>query len=415
MELFKVSKKENFRSQVLQEFSKGNLTRSQASKQLGISLRQLDRIKLRFAQKGLSGLVHLNRGKSSNRAMLPEKIDEILDLVKRYYPDFKPTLASEKLWERHGIKISREKLRLLMISAGIWQEKKRRGGRAYQRRSRRSRIGELLQGDASPHDWFEERGPKCDLVSFIDDATGLISARFEPSETTEGYMRLFSSYIKKNGCPKALYVDKSAIFRVNHGKESERKSTVFGRILKELGIELICAHSPQAKGRVERMYSTFQDRVIKEMRLAGVSSLEEGNEFLKSYLPIYNERFSKEAANSEDAHFPISEHLNLYEVFTRREERRLSKSLDFSFQGTIYQIVACSTPRRIMNQKLIVFTALDGEMWIECLGQRFEVKAYNEIAAKPQEMDRKQLNAWLNRKTPITVKQRLARKIAMSF
>lgn len=186
MRLFKVSEKEIVRSQVLQELLQGSLSRSQARKRLEISLRQLDRLKRKFIENGVLGLVHRNRGRQSGRAMSKDQEEEILSIVSEHYHDFGPTLASEKLFERHEITVSREKLRQMMMNAGLWKGKVKRTSKAYQRRCRRSRRGELLQGDASPHAWFEDRGEKCDLVSFIDDATGHISARFEPSETTQG-------------------------------------------------------------------------------------------------------------------------------------------------------------------------------------------------------------------------------------
>ena len=413
MRLFTVSEKEIVRSQVLQEVLQGSLIRSQASKRLGISLRQLDRLKMRFIENGVLGLIHRNRGRQSGRAMAKDQEEEIVRIVSENYHDFGPTLASEKLLDRHGITVSREKLRQIMMNAGLWKGKIRKSSKAYQRRCRRSRRGELLQGDASPHAWFEDRGERCDLVSFIDDATGHISARFEPSETTRGYMRLLQSYIKEHGCPGALYVDKNSIFRVNHGKNSGSIRTTFGRIVKELGIDLICAHSPQAKGRVERMYSTFQDRVLKEMRLAGISNIEEGNRFLEEYLPVYNARFSKEAANLKDAHHTISKHIDLERVFTFREARKISKNLEISFAGQIYQILNCSTPHRLMNRKATVFISLDGSMWLECLGSNYEIVLYQERSCDSPVMDRKQLDNWLNRKGTMTVKQRIARRIAI--
>jgi len=414
MRLFEVSEKEIKRSQVLQAVIQGSLTRTQASQRLGITLRQVDRLKKRFVKNGIVGLIHHSRGRSSGRGMRKEKGDEIIRIVGEFYHDFGPTLASEKLFERHKIKVSREKLRQLMMNAGLWKGKERKTSKAYQRRRRRSRRGELLQGDASPHAWFEDRGEKCDLVSFIDDATGHITARFEPSETKEGYMRLLRSYIEKHGCPEALYVDKNSIFRVNNRKNNSKSSqTTFGRIVKELGIELICAHSPQAKGRVERMYNTFQDRVLKEMRLANVCSIEEGNRFLEEYLPIYNARFSKEAASLEDGHHRVFDHLDLDRVFTLREERTISKSLDVSIGGQIYQILNCSTPRRLMNKKATIFFDLDRTLWLECQSKRYELVLYRETEAELPEMDRKQLDNWLNRKGSMTVKERLVRGIAI--
>jgi hypothetical protein len=347
--------------------------------------------------------------------MPAEKEAEILGLIKSHYLDFGPTLASEKLLERDGLRVSKEKLRQLMMKAGIWKGKPRRKVKAHCRRERRSRRGELLQGDASPHAWFEERGPECDLIALIDDATGLAFARFVESESTESYMRVFREYVELYGCPETFYPDKHAIFRVPtcKGKTQKVESTQFARVLKELSVELVCAHSPQAKGRVERLFGTFQDRLLKELRLAGANNMEEGNRFLKEYLPIYNQRFAKEAANPKDAHRPIPAGVDLNRVFTWREKRRLSKSLDFSFHGQLFQAVDCQTPRRMMNKSVTVFSGLNGEMWVELGEQRLEIKRFEEIPAGPKVLDSKQLNAFLNRKKPMTVKERLRKKIGV--
>ena len=410
--MLKLSEKEEYRLQILCELKEKRMKRQKAADCLKISIRQLDRIKASYSQNGLKGLMHKNRGRRSSHAMTEAKKKQIMRTVRTHYSDFKPTLASEKLLERHGISVSREKLRQMMMAEGLWLGKKRKNTRAYPRRTRRSRRGELVQGDASPHDWFEGRGPRCDLVSFVDDATGYVTARFEPSETTDAYFRLLHGYILEHGCPQALYVDKNSIFRINNRKTPGQGVTDFGVVLKDLNIELICAHSPQAKGRVERSYATFQDRVLKEMRLAGVNNIEEANEFLGWYLPIYNARFSKIPANQEDAHSPIPKHLNLYKTFTHRETRKLSKSLDFSYNGKLYQVVDCKEPRRMMKQAITVYTAMDGKMWVECRGVYLEIKLYEDVKMGPQTMDRKQLDAWLNKKPPMTVKQRLRRKIA---
>lgn len=406
-----MSQKEKFRLEVFQDLREGRMDRKRAASLMDLSLRQVDRLKKRYREEGLAALVHGNRGRRSNRAM-PDLIRrQVMNIVREHYPDFGPTLAQEKLFERHGIKMSSEKLRQLMMAEGLWKGKKRRKFEVHKRRSRRARRGELLQGDASPHDWFEGRGARCTLVSFIDDATGQVAARFEPSETFAGYCRLFQEYINEHGSPRALYVDKSSIFRVNSGGKVGTGTTAFGEILKRLNVELIYAHSPQAKGRVERMYATFQDRVIKEMRLANVSTIEEANQFLLEYLPVYNARFSKKPALDEDVHQRVPCHLDLNEIFTRREVRKLSKSLDFSFEGVVYQVVGCKEPRRVGNQTITVCTPLEGKKWVECRGRRLEIEVYNELPVSLP-MDRKQLDSWLDHKLPLTKKQRVRRKIA---
>ena len=413
--LFTMSESENYRLEILNKLNSGKISRSEASRLIGVTLRQLDRLKKRHRDLGTKGVIHGNRGRPSNRAMTGKNQRIILNLIIENYYDFGPTLASEKLLEVHGVSVSREKVRQLMVDAGIWKSRRRRRTRAYCRRQRRSRRGELLQADASPHAWFEERGPRCDLIAFIDDATGMAFARFVETESTENYMRVFREYVELCGRPEALYTDKSSIFRVPKctGRTQKVESTQFGRILKELEIELICAHSPQAKGRVERLFGTFQDRLIKELRLAGVSTMEEGNQFLDTYLIKYNDRFGKEPANAEDAHRPLCKELDLDRVFTWRERRKLSKSLDFSFHSELYQVVNYETPRRLMNKSITVLKSLSGEIWVECEGKRLDFMKFNETPAVPKEMDRKQLNSFLNRKPALTVKERVNRRIGM--
>lgn len=406
-----LSDKEIYRQQILCELHERRVSRRQAAESLGISLRQLDRIKRSYVKEGLAGLAHKNRGRRSNQAMPKKQEEEIISLVKTHYPDFKPTLASEKLFERHRIKVSREKLRQLMISEGLWASKKQKKEKVYSRRTRRARWGELLQGDASPHDWFEGRGPKCNLVSFIDDATGQVTALFAPSETTASYFQLLYAYIQEHGRPQALYVDKNSIFKTSHKKTGEAGPTQFGRALRDLDIGLICAHSPQAKGRIERSYKTFQDRVVKEMRLAEVNTIEEANEFLSWYLPLYNGRFSKAPSSEENAHRSVPQHIDLYKVLTRQESRKLSKSLDFSYKGQLYQVIDITTPRRLSGQRITVYESMDGNMWVEHEGTYLKIDLYKEFESEAPVMDRKQLDAWLNRKSPMSVLQRKRGKI----
>jgi hypothetical protein len=213
-----------------------------------------------------------------------------------------------------------------MIQEGLWEAKKRKERKIYQRRVCRARFGELLQGDGSRHAWFEDRGDKCTLVIFVDDATSKLTAgRFVPAETTIAYQEILEDHLKKYGRPLGLYVDKHSIFRTSRENSgAKEKETHFGSVLRELDIELICAHSPQAKGRVERANGVLQDRLIKEMRLRGISTIEEGNRYLAIFIKEYNEKFGKEARNKEDAHRPMRKGDNLERLFARRSIRKLS-------------------------------------------------------------------------------------------
>ncbi len=299
-----MSVKEAERLGVMRQIDKKILNIRQASEQLGVSLRQAKRIRKRYLIEGEKGLISKKRGAVSGNKIPDEVRDKVMNLVKTTYQNFGPTLACEKLEERDGIELSSETLRKWMIEEGLRKPKKRKEKRLYQRRLRRERFGELLQGDGSPHDWFEGRNEKCTLLQFVDDATSIVTAaRFMPTETTEGYIELLKDHLDKHGRPLGIYVDKHSIFKVNH---QEAKSgigiTHFGRVLKDLGVELICAHSPQAKGRVERKNGVMQDRLTKEMRLRGINNIQDTNKFLPKFLEELNSRFGKEAANPENAH-----------------------------------------------------------------------------------------------------------------
>ena len=266
----------------------------------------------------------------------------------------------------------------------------------HQRRKRRRRFGELIQGDGSPHDWFEGRSEKCTLLQFVDDATSNTTvARFEKTETTEGYLKLLKEHIEKYGRPLGLYVDKHAIFRVN--REEIQKGvgiTHFGQVVKDLDIELICAHSPQAKGRVERKNGVFQDRLIKEMRLRRISTIEEANKYLPEFLKEMNEKFGKEAENPEDAHREVRKKEDLEKLFCRKEKRTLSKNLTMQHQGILYQIKT-NTPNRMKHVKVDVYTREGEPIEIEYNGMKLKYSKWSEtIYEKPSILDHKQLENW---------------------
>jgi len=281
--------------------------------------------------EGAAGLISKKRDQPSGNKIQAGVRAKVIGLLQTKYLGFGPTLASEKLLERQQMRLSAETLRQWMIEKGLWSSKKKKDKRIYQRRARRSRFGELLQGDRSPHDWFEGRSEKCCLIHFIDDATNEITAgKFVPTEGTEGYLACLREHLKRNGRPLGLYVDKHATFKVN--REELKKGTGithFGRVVKELDIKLICAHSPQAKGRKERSNGVLQDRLIKEMRLEGVNTIEEGNAFLPQFFKKHNKRFRKAAANPEDAHRTMRKGDDLERIFAKKDKRKLSKDLTF--------------------------------------------------------------------------------------
>jgi len=336
------------------------ITQAEAAEGMGISERQVRRIAKRVREEGDRGLIHRSRGRASNRAIPVQVKTRVLDLYQRKYPDFGPTLASEKLSEIDKIKLSDETLRLWLIESKIaYRRRKRRPHR--ERRERRARLGELVQTDGSHHDWFEGRGPKCVLMGYIDDATGRPWGRFEPYEGTLPAMRSLRGYIERYGIPASLYLDKHMTYRspkqqtIEDELAGRRAKSQFQRAAEELGIHVIHAGSPQAKGRIERLFRTFQDRLIKEMRLANVCTIGEGNRFLRHYLPHYYRRFGVIAAESGDLHRPKPEGLDFDRILCVRSERVLRNDFTVMHGGKIYQVLD-----NIRARKVTVEERMDG-------------------------------------------------------
>jgi transposase len=323
------------RIRVVKNVVSKKITQSEAGLELGISTRQVKRLVKRYRSLGEEGLISSKRG--GNRAFSTTFKIEAMNLIKEIYTDFKPTFAGEKLLVNHNISVNKETLRQWMIEDGLWKGKRRAKARIHQSRTRRARPGELVQLDGSPHDWFEGRAPNCTLLVLIDDATSeLLALRFEAAETTLGYFRLLKDYLKNHGRPIALYSDKHGVFNANKPCKIDGKigTTQYQRAMKALQIEIILANSPQAKGRVERANSTLQDRLIKEMRLKNICSMEEGNAFLEPFMRDYNARFAVEAAEKEDAHRPLTTHqlTTLDTILAVQETRKVSKNLEFMLE-----------------------------------------------------------------------------------
>lgn len=383
------------RLSVMQQIDKGVMTLHKASEELGLSLRQTKRVRKRYTREGISGLISKHRGKISPNRIDPKLKAAVVKIMqKSEYEGFGPTFMMEKLRQRHGYYLSDETLRKWMIECELWEAKKAKIRRVYQRRVRRARFGELLQGDGSRHDWFEGRGDECTLVLFVDDATSQITAgRFVKAETTQAYQEILEGHLKTYGRPLGLYVDKHSIFRVTReysgAKESE---THFGRVLKELDIELICAHSPEAKGRVERANGVLQDRLIKEMRLQNISTIEEANEFLPEFIEEYNRKFGVKPRSEEDAHRPMREEDDLERIFAKRAVRKLSKSLSFQYGGMIYQIQP-ETPHRHRAMYVEIMERPGKPVLIKCGEKEMAYSKWDSIEHKPQVLDSKELEA----------------------
>jgi transposase len=298
-----VSARDLQRIEVLTEVLAGRRTTASAATVLAVSVRQTQRLLTRYRDGGGGALIHKARGRSSNYQLSAGIRDYALELIRQSYRDFGPTLAAEILLERHGLQVSRETLRKWMVEAGLWLSRKQRRT-FHQPRLRRESYGELIQIDGSEHRWFEERGAPCTLLVFIDDATSrIMQLRFVPSESTDSYFEVLRGYLDVHGCPVAFYSDKHSVFRINKPEaRGGQGMTQFGRALAELNIEILCANSSQAKGRVERANRTLQDRLVKELRVDGISDMDAGNRFLPGFVQRFNERFALRAAKPEDLH-----------------------------------------------------------------------------------------------------------------
>jgi transposase len=286
MDLLTMSTKELSRVEVMGRLQEKRMTQKEAAKILGVSERQVKRLWKRYREKGASGLVSRRRGRPSNNRMTAETEQAAVDWLHSRYADFGPTLACEKLVEKHGLKLSVGSVRKIMIEEGLWKPKKACKVVAHQMRERRACFGELVQVDGSPHDWFEGRAAECTLLVFIDDATGKLGQLlFVESESFFSYCRATEGYLTRHGKPGAFYSDKHGVFRVNQPSAGPSDAlTQFGRAMQELDIQIICANTPQAKGRVERANQTLQDRLPKELRLRGISDWQAGNAFLPEYM-----------------------------------------------------------------------------------------------------------------------------------
>jgi transposase len=340
MDVISMSKEELGRLEVIKRLEEKGMRQKRAAEILGLSIRQVKRLLRAYRREGARGLVSKQRGQPSHHQSDQETIRHALDLLKAHYADFGPTLAHEKLVERHGLKLSLGSVRKLMIEEHLWKPKKSHPAAVHPMRERRACFGELVQMDGTDHDWFEGRGERCTLLVMIDDATGKLGAlRFVPEETFFGYCTLLRQYLEAHGRPAALYTDKHGIFRVNLPNASAGDNlTQFGRAMQELEIPILCANTPQAKGRVERVNQTLQDRLVKEMRLRSIHTLLQANAYLPEFLADFNTRFAVSPRSSLDAHRPLATHQNLDQILTWQETRTLSKNLTLQFQNVVYQI-----------------------------------------------------------------------------
>ena len=365
------------------ERGEGGLTQSGIASLMGCDVRTVSRRLQRYRCAGDAGLVHASRGRRSNRAFSEELRARAVDLVARQYADFGPTLAAEKLAERDGLHVGCETLRGWMVAAGLWKPKPRKVTHR-QWRERKACFGEMVQVDTSEHDWFEGRGEKAYLINLIDDATSRVFLRFYAAESTQTNMAHLKAYIERYGRPRAFYGDKASHFRVNRSATVQEQlegldaQTQIERALCELDITYITAHSPQAKGRVERSFETAQDRLVKELRLAGIGDIATANGFLEEkYMPQANAKFAVPAACDLDVHRP-TEGFDLDAIFSVQEPRTVARDYTVRFDNRRFQIQKASAAPGLVGSKVLVEQRLDGSLHLRWRGGYL---VFAEIAA----------------------------------
>jgi transposase len=402
-ELLTMSNKEITRLEAMQRIKDKRLTQKEAARMLGISVRQVKRLYRSYRKRGAKGLVSQRRGKPSNNRLDAGIMQQALDLIKEKYEDFGPTLAHEKLTEVHRLQLSRESVRKLMIAEEVWKPKRAKKPSAYQMRERRACLGELVQIDGSEHAWFEERGPKCTLLVYIDDATGqLLELWFVPAETTFAYFETSRRYFERSGKPVAFYSDKHSIFRVNQEQTVGMGSglTQFGRAMQELDIQIICANTPQAKGRVERANQTLQDRLVKELRLHNISDMEAGNAYLPEFREDFNRRFAVQPRSSHDAHRPLFKTDKLDLILTHQKTGTLSKNLTVQFNKIIYQIQSDRPDYTLRHAQVTVCENAQGEVTILYQNKPLAYTIYHKPQRQAEVADTKTLDRQIKSPKP---------------
>lgn len=367
----RITMAEENRINVIQSVREGQLLKGEAGRILGITIRQINRLLMKLRESGIRSLIHGNKGKPSPRKTKEADLKRAVQLARGQYQDVNDTHFSELLAKREGIVIGRETLRCALRNAGIGAKKKRRRPKYRRRRERKASLGMMIQVDASRHDWLEGRGPWLTLVGGKDDATGYVWVKFFPSETTWAYLGVMEQMALSHGLPMSLYSDRHSIFHVLREPtiveqlKHEIPLTQFGRAMKELGIELIKAWSAPAKGRVENLWGVFQDRLVVEMRLAGIKTLEEANEFLELFIRDYNLQFTVPAREKESVFRKRPDVYQLNRILCLKETRTVNKDHTISFEGLILQIPPSNKFRSLARKQVEVLQMKDGSLEIE--------------------------------------------------
>jgi transposase len=385
-DIIAMTKRELERGQVVGRCLRKELRQAEAGELLGLSERHIRRLVKRVRASGVRGLKHGNRGRGSPRKMSLEMESRIGSIIGERYADFTPLHAAEKLWERHRIRVSREKVRQVMMARGLWKRRWRRKA-DHVWRERKPHAGEMVQMDGSHHDWLEKRGPRLVLMGYVDDATGRFYGRFYDHEGVWPAMDSLRRYIGLYGLPQAVYLDKHSTYKTTRKPDTEellkdeQARTQFERALDELGIKVIHAHSPQAKGRIERAFGTLQGRLVKEMRLAGASSLEEANRFLERYLGTYNRRFMRAPRQPQDLHRPVARSLKLDDIFCLQGLRTVNNGYLVKWTSRTFLLTQPSWTLR--RQKVVVREWFDGRISIRFKGKELEIKEVDAFHPKP--------------------------------
>lgn len=385
-----MSSQELSRYDIIRDLLNGKINGTQAATQLRLTTRHIRRLKKVVKKYGAKGLIHGNRGKPSSRKIPEKMIKKAKQYLKKHYADFKPTFASEKLKERHGIKLGREKVRLIMIDEKLWKPKPKAKTRKYRKwRPRKEYYGQMQQFDGSYHLWFEDRGLECCLLASIDDATGTIThAEFVDHEGVTPAFMFWKEYTTTKGKPVSIYLDRHSTYKVNAKSvfDDPKVLTQFERAMKDLDIHVIHAYSPQAKGRIERLFGTLQDRLIKELRLEKISTVAEANEFLqKKFIPNFNAKFAVVAEMKGDLHRRLTriDTANLETIFSEQNTRKVNNDFTISFKGIWYQLAEQQPTTILRKDEVLVEERLDGTLCVSLRGKYLE---YTVLPERPKKV-----------------------------
>src|SRR3989339_29619 len=381
MEYLTMTNKELNRHAIIRKLLDKEINGTIAANLLKLSVRQVKRLKVRVKDFGAKGLIHKSRGKPSNRAMPQEERKTISDILKEKYPDFKPTFAAEKLKQNHKIDRDPKTIRAIMTENGLWHPKKKKRIEYHAWRKRKDCYGQMLQFDGSYHRWAEDRAGEWCLLAAIDDATGIpVKAKFDTDEGVFSVFKFWKEYAEERGKPRSIYLDKFSTYKMNQkaAMENHETQTQFQRAMGQLGIEPITAHSPQAKGRIERLFNTLQDRLVKEMRLREIKTQEEANQFVEEYLPIFNKKFNVLARGKGNMHMKLPRGTKLSRILCIKNQRSLRNDFTVAHNKKLYQVVD-----NIKTKNVMVEESVNGSLKLYYKDKSLK---YKEILTRPSRL-----------------------------